>query len=191
VSGVTRRHVVAGALAGATLGDVAAAADAAGRVSRLVRTALFVSDLDASTTFFRDVLGLPELFYEGNFSGPALERLLGLAAGARVSARILKAEGPPFGMIGLFEVAGVRLERVQKRRGVVNVGESVLVFYLPALDPLVARLQAAGHTIVCPPTPLFVRDGVPVGREMTFYAPDDVLVNVIERDHAGGAGRAA
>jgi catechol 2,3-dioxygenase-like lactoylglutathione lyase family enzyme len=185
VSGVTRRHVVAGALAGAAAGDSFAADGQANGLSRLVRTALFVSDLDASTTFFRDVLGLPELFYEGNFSGAAIERLLGVASGARVSARILKAEGPPFGMIGLFHVAGVPLDRVQKRRGTVNVGESVLVFYLPALDPLVARLEAGGHTIVCPPTPLLVRGGVPAGREMTFYAPDDVLVNVIERTHVG------
>lgn len=147
-------------------------------ISRLVRTALFVSDIDVATSFFRDLLGLDQVFYAGEFTGPVAGRLLGIPAEARTRARIFKADGPPFGMIGLFQVTGANIARVQKTRGAVNIGEGVLVFYLPSLDPLVKKLELGGWTVVCPPVEL-----VPNSREMTFYGPDDILINVIERNH--------
>ena len=146
-------------------------------ISRLVRTALFVSDLEAATRFYRDTLGLEQLFFQGEFSGPEAGAVLGIPSTAKVSFRILKAEGMPYGMLGLFQVTGARLSRVRKKRGSVNIGEGILVFYMPALDPLVERLRTGGWTIVSPP--------VKIGRsrELMFYGPDDVLINVMERDH--------
>ena len=179
-----KRAVVA-AVAGALTLSTAAAQTAAPAnkptgaldISRLVRTALFVSDLEAATRFYRDTLGLEQLFYQGDFTGPAAGAVLGIPASAKVNFRILKAEGIPYGMLGLFQVSGTKLQRVRKKRGSVNIGEGVLVFYMPALDPLVERLKAGGWTIVSPP--------VKVGRsrELMFYGPDDVLINVMERDH--------
>jgi len=145
-------------------------------VSRLVRTALFVSDLEASKRFYRDLLGLDEVFFEGEFKGDMLGQLLGIPANAPTRVIILKAEGAPFGMIGLFQVTGHKLRRVRKRRGSVNIGEGVLVFNAARLDPIVAKLRAGGFTIVSPPVNL-----TPRWREMTFYGPDDVLINLIER----------
>lgn len=177
---ISRRELIGGA---AALGALAAAPAraAAGEevdVSRLVRTALFVSSLEQSTAFYRDLLGLDEIFFQGEFRGPVLGRLLGIPAETAVQARILKAEGAPFGMIGLFEVGGRKRPRVRKRRGTVNIGEGVLVFYAPRLDPIVKRLQEAKYEILAPPMVLR-----PPSREMTFYGPDDVLINLIERDH--------
>lgn len=147
-------------------------------ISRQVRTALFVSDMEVSTAFYRDLLGLDQLFYSGDFTGPVVGRVLGIPPSAKTIARIFKVAGPPFGMIGLFQVTGAKIGRLRKRRGSVNIGESVLVFYMPALDPLVDRLKAGGWDIVCPPVSL-----VKGSREMSFYGPDDVLINVIERNH--------
>lgn len=180
-SPIGRREVLTG-ITGAAL----AAASVAGAkspasgldISRLVRTALFVRDIDVATSFYRDLLGLDQLFYSGKFTGPIVGQLLGIPAGATTIARILKVEGLPFGMIGLFQVLGGNISRVQKQRGSVNIGESVLVFYMPALDPLVDRLNASHWQILCRPTSL-----VPGSREMSFYGPDDVLINVIERNH--------
>ncbi len=148
-----------------------------GEISQLVRTALFVSDLEAATGFYRDVLGLQELFFEGSFTGREAGAVLGIPAGAKTKFRILKAEGTPYGMIGLFQIEGAKLAKVKKRRGGVNIGEGVLVFYQPKLEPLIARLNAGGWTILSPP--------VKIGRsrELMFYGPDDVLINVMERDH--------
>lgn len=174
---IDRRMLIAGAAGVAALATTGAQASELD-VSRLVRTALFVSDIEAATKFYRDLLGLDQVFYSGEFTGPVLGRLLGIPAGAKTIARIFKAEGPAYGMIGLFQVTGARIAKVRKRRGAVNIGEGVLVFYMPALDPLVAKLTAGGWTIVCPPVRL-----VPAFREMSFYGPDDVLINVIERNH--------
>lgn len=172
-----RRDMLAAAAGGAVAAGWQDAARAAGvDVSRLVRTALFVSDLDAAKRFYRDLLGLDQVFYEGEFKGEAAGLLLGIPPTALTKAFIVKAEGPPFGMIGLFEVTGHKLRRVSKRRGAVNIGEGVLVFYVPNLDPLVERLRGGGYEIVCPPVKL-IRS-----REMTFYGPDGVLINAIERD---------
>lgn len=160
----------------AALPAAAQPAMSADEVSRLVRTALFVSDFEAAKRFYRDLLGLDEVLFEGMFKGEALGRLLGIPADAPTRAIILKAEGPPFGMIGLFEVTGHKLRRVRKKRGSVNIGEGVLVFNAARLDPIMAKLRAGGFTIVCPPVNL-----TPRWREMTFYGPDDVLINLIER----------
>jgi catechol 2,3-dioxygenase-like lactoylglutathione lyase family enzyme len=182
-NGYSRRLVLGAAAAGvgaSLAAPINAQGAAAGSfdVSRLVRTALFVSDIDQATAFYRDLLGLDQVFYSGSFTGPVAGRLLGLPPTAKTIARIFKAEGPPFGMIGLFQVTGAKIRRVRKKRGGVNIGEGVLVFYMPKLDPLVEKLSQGGWTIVCPPVNL-----VPSFREMTFYGPDDVLINVIERNH--------
>lgn len=54
-------------------------------------------------------------------------------------------------MIGTFEVGGPKRPRVCEKRGAVNPGEGVLVFYMPLLDPLLERLKAGHHEIPCPP----------------------------------------
>jgi catechol 2,3-dioxygenase-like lactoylglutathione lyase family enzyme len=178
--GISRRELIGASAALGALGLSGTAAEAANEldVSRLVRTAIFVSNLERSLAFYRDLLGLDQTFFQGEFGGPVLGRLLGIPATTKVRAHILKAEGPAFGMIGLFEVGGPRRPRVRKRRGTVNIGESVLVFYMPRLDPLVERLRAGGYDIVSPPVNL-----VPRFREMMFYGPDDQLINVIEQEH--------
>lgn len=115
-----RTLLIGGALAA---GPASAFAQTAPSTGQLVRCALFVSNLETSTVFYRDLVGLPELLFEGSLEGAPLERLLGLAAGAGVRFRILKAEGPPYGMIALFQVTGQTLTTVRKTQGAVNIGE--------------------------------------------------------------------
>ena len=176
---ISRRQLFAAAAAAGAAASLAAPAQAANDldVSRLVRAALFVSDLAKAKAFYKDLLGLDQILFEGRFEGDVLARLLGLKASDKVDACILKADGPAYGMIGLFQVQGAR-PRVRKKRGTVSIGEAVLVFYAPKLDLLTERVRAAGWEVVCPPVNL-----TPRFREMTFYGPDDQLINVIERDH--------
>jgi hypothetical protein len=57
----------------------------------------------------------------------------------------------------------------------------VLVFYAASLDPIVARLNAGGHGVLCAPT--FLQVSPTRGqREMTCLDPDGIAVNLIERD---------
>jgi catechol 2,3-dioxygenase-like lactoylglutathione lyase family enzyme len=147
----------------------------------MVRTALFVRDLERSRAFYRDVLGLEETWFEGELTAGNAHELLGMPAGSRTRACILKAPGPAWGMVGLFEVTEPAPPPVGRRPEGINQGETCLVFYCADLDPVVAALEAGGHVVLCPPVRLRIGTQVKQ-REMCFRDPDGVLVNLIEWD---------
>lgn len=175
-----RRALLAGAALAGSAGTVQAQTPPP-TPAQLVRCALFVSDLERSTAFYRDVIGLPQLFYEGALDGAPLARFLGLSSGAGVRFRILKAEGPAFGMIGLFQITGEDAPRVRKAPDRVNIGEGVLVFYRPDLDALAVRLAAGNQTFLSGPERLVVTPTRSSDREVMLRDPDGVLINIIER----------
>jgi catechol 2,3-dioxygenase-like lactoylglutathione lyase family enzyme len=150
------------------------------KLSPMIRTALFVADLDRSTAFYREVLGLDNVFWEGELEGESLERLLSVPTGTRCRARILQSGDTSVGMVGLFELDTppvVDQTIVTEARP----GAACLVFYCSDLDEVTARLRAGEHRIVCAPLPL-VHEGRTKQREMTFADPDGVMINLIEWD---------
>ena len=150
------------------------------QISALVRTAIMVRDLQRSSDFYRDVLGLTERRFKGTIEDARAAALLGIDPGTHLHAEILKAEGPPFGMIGLFQVDPLP-DSPPPPRGGTKVGETCLVFYAPDLKEISDRLVAGGHEIVSPATEISVHAGHS-SREMVFRDPDGVLINCIERD---------
>ena len=153
-------------------------------ISSLVRSALFVSDLDRSVDFYRDLFALEEVYAEGSLQHETAPKLLGMPPGARIRYKILKAAGPNWGMIGLFETTGPAPPRVEKRRDGCNIGEMCMVFYCADLVAIHNKLVAGGHQVVCPPTHLVVEGHGPGQLEMTFLDPDGIMINLIERDPA-------
>lgn len=149
--------------------------------SPMVRTALFVADLERATRFYLDVLGLTEIWYEGELTEGNAHELLGMPAGSVTRAKILKADGPEWGMVGLFEVSNPTPPELSRDTARINQGETCLVFYHPDLDHVMQGLEAGGHQVLCAPL-LFNMEGKDRQREMTFRDPDGVLVNLIERD---------
>ena len=154
-------------------------------ISPIVRSALFVSDLRVSTRFYRDLLGLDEIWYEGELSEGNAHQLLGMPASAVTRAKILKAKGPAWGMVGLFEVSDPQPNIVRADQSTINIGETCLVFYHSDLDLVMNSLKNSNHQIVCEPLLLEV-DGKGRQREMTFRDPDGVLINLIEWDESDG-----
>ena len=150
------------------------------KLSPLVRTALFVRDLERSAAFYREVLELTEPYYEGTLDDPTACQLLGIPAGSVARALILKVAGQTMGMVGLFEIAEPPPAVARSFPG-AHVGETCLVFYCADLDPVHDRLRARGDTILSPPVPLVV-DGRSKQREMVFRDPDGVMINLIEWD---------
>jgi len=150
-------------------------------ISPMVRSALMVSDLGRSTRFYRDLLGLDETWYEGELSEGNAHQLLGMPAGALTKACILKAPGPAWGMVGLFEVSQPDPPALHRDEQRINQGETCLVFYHRDLRAVQAALETLGMPVLCPPLMLEV-DGVARQREMTFRDPDGVLINLIEWD---------
>ena len=106
--------------------------------------------------------------------------MLGLAPDVRLHAEILKAEGPPFGMIGLFQIDPLP-DTPPPPQGGSRVGETCLVFYADDLSAITARLAAGNHEVISPATEISVHAGHS-SREMVFRDPDGVLINCIERD---------
>jgi catechol 2,3-dioxygenase-like lactoylglutathione lyase family enzyme len=151
------------------------------RVSAMVRAALFVQDMERSTRFYRDILGLSEVYFDSTLDQPVIPQLLGVDPSTITRARILQVPGPSFGMVGLFELMP-RPEPIRKVPGKPNVGEVALVFYCADIDTLVSRLELEGVTWVCRPVPYVSAKHGFAQREMSFYDPDGVFVNIIERD---------
>jgi catechol 2,3-dioxygenase-like lactoylglutathione lyase family enzyme len=149
------------------------------QLSPLIRTAIFVTDLERSCAFYESVLGLQQVFWEGKVAGSGLEKLLALQPGGSARARIYTADGSTVGMVGLFELSPPPAGQPVSRDGGIRPGQTCLVFYCTDLDEVLRRLEAMDHAVICPPTSLDVPGRVPQ-REMSFSDPDGVLVNLIE-----------
>ena len=152
-------------------------------VSPLVRTAIIVRDLDSSMGFYREVLGIPDVYYQGHLTDPAVGGLLGMPSDAETRFAIVKAEGPALGMVGLFEIVNLEPPALQRPSAGLSLGETCLVFYHHDLAELTRKLESGGHTIVCPAVALQVSDQL-TSSEMTFRDPDGVMINCIQRDPA-------
>jgi len=151
------------------------------RLSALVRSALIVSDVERSATFYGSVLGLTDVYWEGVLKGQSVERLLSVDPGSICKARILKATPDAMGMVGLFQVSNPAVPTVKKERTPAQVGEAFLVFYASDLDVVTARLEAGGYDVLCPPIPL-EHEGHVKQREMACADPDGFKINLIEWD---------
>ncbi len=150
-------------------------------ISPLVRTAIVVADLDRSMAFYRQVLGIPEVYYQGHLTDSASGRLMGMPADAQTRFAIVKGSGPALGMVGLFEIVNHTPPALPHPTAGLSVGETCLVFYHRDLVALTAKLTAGGYEIVCPAVKLQVSERFQ-STEMTFRDPDGVMINCIERD---------
>lgn len=153
--------------------------------SPLVRTAVMVRDLDRARRWYGEVLGLTQVYFEGDLSATSSWRLLGMKEGSAIRACILKAAPgdypvPDFGMVGLFEMGDKTVpELAGQRADGVRFGEAVLVFYHRDLNAATKRAVELGGSIVCPAT-AFKIPGRADGREMVMRDPDGQAVNLIE-----------
>ena len=150
------------------------------QVSRMVRTALFVSNLENSSRFYKEGLGYREVYSAGNIEHEVAHALLGVPTDRVIRYEIVKADGPNFGMVGLFEVKPSP-PPVQRPNPGVNVGEGCLVFLTNDIRAVRDRMVALGAEIVCEPQRLIVRGTGPGSLEMTARDPDGMLINLIER----------
>jgi len=150
-------------------------------ISPLVRTAIIVADLERSMAFYRNVLGIPEVYHQGHLTGAAVGRLLGMPDNTETRFAIVKGSGPALGMVGLFEILNHTPPTIDRSTAGLSQGETCLVFYHRDLGALTEQLEHGGHQIVCPPTKLQIAEDYQA-TEMTFRDPDGVMINCIERD---------
>lgn len=150
-------------------------------ISSLIRSALFVRDLDRSSAFYA-ALGFDSVYYAGELDGASAREVLGLPDLQRCRCRIVRPEGRPnFGMIGLFEVTPAP-EALPAAAGPPRLGETALVIYATPVDAAVKAARAAGAS--WSPDPILFVMPHRSQREVCLRDPDGVLINLVERDPA-------
>jgi catechol 2,3-dioxygenase-like lactoylglutathione lyase family enzyme len=152
---------------------------------RFERVTLFCRDLDRSVAFYRDVLGLVPV-EEKVIEGAAAGGLLQLPP-CRIRIALLAATAGADAILGLFEIEGVGLDRIQAPVGRPAFGQTALVLSTSEFDAIHERVQAAGVRFLTPALKYVKRQASarsPVGtyREMIFYDPDEMLISVMQID---------
>jgi catechol 2,3-dioxygenase-like lactoylglutathione lyase family enzyme len=151
-------------------------------VSQMVRAALMVSDLDRSRDFYSNVLGLTDVYTQGEAKGGNMHALIGMPDTVTTRVCILKVpDKPEYGMVGLFEVKNPSPPQIQRHNASSNIGELCMVFYCDNLDPVYEAAKKRGLQIVAAPVQLRVRGHIKQ-REMTIRGPDGEKINLIEWD---------
>jgi catechol 2,3-dioxygenase-like lactoylglutathione lyase family enzyme len=154
------------------------------QISPLVRCALMVRSLDRSRRFYKEFLGLTETFLPpSDLSASAAPGLLKLPPNTSLRATILKAPGPNFGMVGLFEIGEERADPAHRNR--IEIGETVLVFRCSDVPGKLARLEEFGGRLVSSPATFHLPGAsfAPL-TEAILRDPDGYAINLIETSPA-------
>lgn len=150
--------------------------------SALIRSTIFVRDLERATQFYR-AIGLTETYFEGKLDHPSATQILGFSDPRPFEIRIVKRPGPNFGMVGLFKLAdGTTDEEIPVAMGPARIGEVALVFYVTDMAATMARLRALGATWA-PEPQLFAMEHRSQ-LEVCIRDCDGVLINLVETDPA-------
>ncbi len=148
------------------------------QVSRLVRAAIFVSDLEKSVRFYKEALALTGVYARGVLEHKVGHALVGVPQDSVIRYEIVKADELNFGMVGLFEVKPSPPPLRRESRG-ANLGEGCMVFFATDIHAARDRIVKLGGEIVCEPQLLAVHTLRQL--EMTCRDPDGMLINIIER----------
>jgi len=149
------------------------------------RLSIFCRDVAASLGFYCDLLGLVKV-EDKVIEGPAAGGLLQLPP-CRLRIVLLAPAADADVVVGLFEIGGVPLDRLEIPSGRVAQGQTALVLSTTEFDALHARLESAGTRFLTPPVRYPKRQASersPAGlyREMIAYDPDGLLVSVMQID---------
>jgi catechol 2,3-dioxygenase-like lactoylglutathione lyase family enzyme len=149
------------------------------------RMTVFCRDLEASLGFYRDLLGLA-VVEEKTLEGAAAGALLQLPP-CRMRVALLAPAPEAAAILGLFEISGTPLGRLEPRRDQPLHGQTALVLRTTDFDAITARLGAAGVSVLTPPLRYPKREPgarSPAGiyREMIVHDPDGVLVSLLQID---------
>ena len=149
------------------------------------RFTIFCRDMQASLTFYCDVLGLL-VVEEKALEGAAAGGLLQLPA-CRMQVALLAAAADAPVIVGLFQISETPMATLHPPIGQPACGQTALVLSTSDFDSLHAALTAAGSRFLTPPV-RYPKDQAsersPAGiyREMIVYDPDDIPVSILQID---------
>lgn len=134
-----------------------------------------VSEVERSVRFYRDVLGLKLVRISDRVNIPSYDTLLGYRD---VRLRIAVLTHP----VDEFVLELVQYVNPPGRpREMENyfLGASHVAYEVDDVDALHAKLQAAGHRAINPPTDV-IRDGRCVARAMYALDPDGISIEIFQ-----------
>lgn len=158
----------------------------AAAVGPLKRITLWVRDIEASLSVYRDALGLSVL-EDKRLAGPQIARLIGLEH-AELRIVHLGPAGSTQGWVGLYAIENTRpqpMAALAPPSGFPRYGQATLVFTTGAMAPIVDALRALGTVrFITEPTEHVKTtpgDATPPGRysEVIFFDPDGVPVSLM------------
>ncbi|MBK6597140.1 MAG: hypothetical protein IPG25_04140 [Proteobacteria bacterium] len=129
----------------------------------------------AEKVFFESVLNLVEASYN-RFSGPEIEKTVGLPSGAGLDIRILGDPASPYGRLELVQYEGVKSSNLYPRTAPPARGMLSVTYFVPDLEPILARGAAYG-----------IRDAGRVttilgsGRMAQLTSPAGLRIDLLER----------
>src|SRR5437868_1647779 len=149
------------------------------------RVSIFCRHLASSLAFYRDRLGLV-VVEDKTIEGPAAGGLLQLPS-CRMHIVLLAPASDAAVVLGLFEISGVELGRMETPEKRVVHGQTALVLTTTEFDRLHAQLEAAGTQFLTPPVrypkrQASARSPAGIYREMIAYDPDGMLVSIMQID---------
>ncbi len=148
-------------------------------VSPIIRSALFVRDLENQTRFYQQALGFDQIYFQGRLDAPAAPAIVGAPTNTTMDCCIVRGKHPNLGMIGLFQLDPLPASFIE-RHNYIALGESVLVFYCDALEDVVRQALSLGATELCPP--LSFEMPHESQQEAMLRDPEGFAINLVERD---------
>lgn len=138
-----------------------------------------VSDLDETTAFYRDVIGL-DATEETIWSGDDFDSLWQLPAGSSGRTRLFSLGDSPVGRILAIEFDAPNRELVahpEERtfRPFWNIN-----LYVDDLDPIIVHLKKNGCKIWSEPLDYYVTEDVGVWREAVAIGPDNITIVLLQ-----------
>ncbi|MEO7774248.1 MAG: VOC family protein [Steroidobacteraceae bacterium] len=149
------------------------------------RVSIFCRHMDSSLAFYRNCLGMVSI-EDKTIEGAAAGALLQLPP-CRMRIVLLAPTAQADAVLGLFEIGGIELDRMQPPSQRVAQGQTAIVLTTTQFDRLHAELKSAGTRFLTPPVRYPKRhasERSPAGlyHEMIVYDPDGVLVSIMQID---------
>jgi catechol 2,3-dioxygenase-like lactoylglutathione lyase family enzyme len=153
----------------------------AGDFSAVTVVSQFVADFEASARFYRDGLGLEQVFdvWTDEQSRPVVNEMVGIPSHADVRLAAYRTPGNPDGKVLLLATRGVEVKSLVERMRPDHLGVVLLSHATDDLDSLRARLPEFGGEIVTEPAEIAFAPHVRT-RSFLARAPRGVLLEFYE-----------
>jgi catechol 2,3-dioxygenase-like lactoylglutathione lyase family enzyme len=137
---------------------------------------IFVSDMDRSIVFYRDLLGFELMQDVVRENLPAYDQIMGYDD-IKIRVVMMNVPGKPDNLIALLQFLNPPI--TSREQAISYVGTQALAVVVDNIDEEYNKLTEAGVRFQGPPVDI-VRDGKLVAKANYLYDPDDMAIELYE-----------